>query len=185
MQSLFIEQPILYDGTQLSSLWAYKNFRLQGDSIVAFVGPCDVQVEKLVDQEDVLAGAFIYSEEMVHFIIEHFDMDLEKTITRQRLFVAIMREALLEFGAPRGVRREGDDLYLDDLKASVSIATLSPVSSLIHTAINISSQNTPVKTVGLSDLHIVPEIFARRVIALYQQEISSIGLARCKVRGVG
>jgi len=185
MHGLFVDGFILYDGSQLASLWAYKNFRLQGDSIIAFLGPCDVQIEEMVDQEDVLDGAFIYSENMVHFIIEHFDMDLEKAITRQRLFVAILRDVLLELGAPGEIRREGDDLYLSDRKASVSIATLSPVSSLIHTAINISSNNTPVKTIGLTDLAIAPETLARRVLEQYRNEIGSIKMARCKVRGVG
>jgi uncharacterized protein len=184
MHSLFIDETITYDGTQLASLWAYKNFRLQGDSIVAFAGPCNVKLAEMVDQEDVLAGAFIYSENMVHFIVEHFDMDLEKTVTRQRLLIAIMRDMLLEMGVSPTLRRQGDDLYLNDRKASVSIATLSPVSSLIHAAVNISSQNTPVPTIGLADLHIDPVIFAKRVIHAYQNELDSIRMARCKVRGV-
>lgn len=184
MHSLFVDTPMIYDGFQLVSLWAYKNYHLQGDSVVAFLGPCNVRVEEMVDQEDVLAGAFIYSENMVHFIIEHFEMDLEKTIIRQRLLIAIMRDILLELGAPSRLRRTGDDLYLDDRKASVSIATLSPISSLIHAAVNISSNNTPVPTIGLNDLAIKPEVFAQQVIERYREEYASIKMARCKVRGV-
>lgn len=184
MHSIFVDKTITYDGTQLSSLWAYKNFALQGDSIVAFIGPCDVKLSEMVDQEDVLAGAFIYSECMVHFIIEHFDLDLEKTITRQRLLVAIMRETLCKLGAPQQLHRKGDDLYLTSRKASVSIATLSPVSSMIHTGVNISSRNTPVPAVGLADIAIEPVAFAQQVIAAYRREIEGILMARCKVRGV-
>lgn len=184
MQSLLIEKLITYDGSQLSSLWAYKNFAIQGDSIVAFLGPCDVKISEMVDLEDVLAGAFIYSEYMVHFIIEHFDMDLEKAVTRQRLLISIMRETLCEIGAPQELYRDGDDLYLGPRKASVSIATLSPVSSMIHAGVNISSNNTPVSTVGLEDMSIEPAVFAQKVIEAYQKEIDGIYMARCKVRGV-
>lgn len=185
MQSLFIEEMITYDGSQLSSLWAYKHFAVQGDSIVAFLGPCDVKISKMVDLEDVLAGDSIYSEHMVHFIIEHFDMDLEKTVTRQRLLISIIRELLCNMGAPYELKRDGDDLYLGTRKASVSIATLSPVSSLIHAGINISSKNTPVSTVGLRDMAIEPAVFAQKVLEAYRMEIKDINMARCKVRGVG
>ncbi|HWR55816.1 MAG TPA: DUF366 family protein [Negativicutes bacterium] len=185
MHSLFVDKLMTYDGRQLSSLWAYKNFAVQGDSIIAFRGPCDVKISEMVDLEDVQAGAFIYSEEMVHFIIEHFDMDLEKTITRQRLLMAIMRDILCGVGAPRQLRRVGDDLYLGERKASVSIATLTPVSSMIHTGVNISSRNTPVPAIGLEDMAIEPVIFAQKVMAAYCEEMENITKARCKVRGVG
>lgn len=184
MRSLFIEKSITYDGSQLSSLWAYKQFALQGDSIVAFLGPCDVKISAMVDLEDVLGGAFIYSEQMVHFIIEHFDMDLEKAVTRQRLLLSIMRDILWDMGASHDIHRDGDDLYLGSRKASVSIATLSPVSSLIHAGINVSSQNTPLPTVGLDDMAINPVSFAHKVIEAYHKEIEDIFMARCKVRGV-
>ena len=34
--------PIDYDGTQIRSLWAYREFGVQGDSIVAFRGACEI-----------------------------------------------------------------------------------------------------------------------------------------------
>lgn len=185
MRNLFVDKIITYDGSQLASLWAYRNFAVQGDSIVAFIGPCDVKISEMVDLEDVLAGEFIYSEQMVHFIIEHFDMDLEKTITRQRLLMSIMRDILCGLGASHQLRRDGDDLYLGENKASVSIATLTPVSSMIHAGVNISSRNTPVSTVGLEDMAVEPQLFAENVIDVYIKEIENIAKARCKVRGVG
>jgi hypothetical protein len=184
MQRKVIEQTMEYDGTQLSSLWAYKQFRLQGDSIIAFRGPCNVRLAEMVDQEDVLDQASIYSEDMVHFIVEHFDMDLEKTIIRQRLLMASVREVLQSMGVTTDLYRDGDDLYLGERKASVSIATLSPVSSVIHAGINVSSKNTPVPTIGLADLSVDPAEFAQRVTERYQDEVVSIRMARCKVRGV-
>jgi len=138
----------------------------------------------MVDLEDVLAEDHIYSEDMLHFIIEHFDMDLEKTVTRQRLFIAVIKETLDARGI-RGVTREGDDLFRGQDKLSVSIATLSPVSSMIHTGLNISSHNTPVSTVSLQDLGIEDYLdFGTEVAEAYASEVASIKAARCKVRGV-
>jgi len=140
---------------------------------------------EMVDLEDVRENAPIFSHSMLHFIVEHFDRDLEKTILRQRLLVAIIKDVLMEKYGARLVRN-GDDLYDGDKKLSVSIATLTPVSAMIHTGLNIVSKDTPVKTVGLKDLGIKDEEIeplGNQICSRYSVEIEEINLARCKVRG--
>ena len=61
---------------------------------VAFVGPCDVRPEFMKDVEDLKAASRIYSEEMLHFIVEHFGCVLDMAVLRQRLLMAIMAENL-------------------------------------------------------------------------------------------
>ncbi|MHB8172140.1 MAG: DUF366 family protein [Thermincolia bacterium] len=184
MKSHLVQNKLPYDGTQLTSLWGYKNFGIQGDGIVAFRGPCQVRLEHMVDQEDVLAGDHIYSEDMLHFIAEHFEFDLEKTVMRQRLLITIIKE-LLERDPGVKLRREGDDIYWGDKKLSVSIATLTRVSTIVHTGLNLSSRNTPVATVSLPELGVTDwELFAQEVNEAYSRELDDIRLARCKVRGV-
>ena len=41
MKTLFIENEIKYIGSQLAPHWIYKNFKIQGDAIFAFVGECE------------------------------------------------------------------------------------------------------------------------------------------------
>src|ERR1035437_9298277 len=94
MKSKLLKGEIPYDGEPLNSLWAYRQHGVQGDSIVAFQGLCDVSVEALVDLEDARAGAFIYSRKMLHFIAEHFELDLEAAILRQYLLVSIAQDEL-------------------------------------------------------------------------------------------
>ena len=183
MRTRWIPDQILYDGTPLESLWAYRRFRVQGDSIVAFAGACDIPEDRIVDWEDRLAGSRIYSHFMLHFIVEHFDPDLEKGIWRQRLLSAIARDLLAE-RTRAGIRREGDDLFEGDRKLSISIATLTPVSTKIHFGINIRSDGTPVPTKGLADYDVHPEAFAKEVLAAYAAECESIAAARCKVKGI-
>lgn len=181
----FIADRIAYTGEQLRSHWAYRTFDILGDSAVAFIGPCDVKPEFMKDVEDLKAQSRIYSEEMLHFIIEHFDIDLDRTILRQRLLMALMSEALNSRLSRPAVKRKGSDLYDGDAKLTVSIASASPVSTLIHAGINISSRNTPVKTRGLGDYGIDPRGFAEEVLTGYAQECASARKARCKVRGCG
>jgi Uncharacterized conserved protein len=173
-----------YDGSQLQSLFTYKNFALKGDSMIVFRGSCRVEQNEMVDMEDVLAKDWIFSEDMLHFIVEHFEMDLEKTIIRQRLLIATIKEELEKLGVTTLIR-SGDDLYKEDKKLSVSIATLSPVSSLIHCGLNVSSKNTPIPTIGLNDLRVEDVfLFGEKVAQRYCAEVQSMRLARCKVRGV-
>ncbi|OGQ08506.1 MAG: hypothetical protein A3G32_09460 [Deltaproteobacteria bacterium RIFCSPLOWO2_12_FULL_40_28] len=183
LKTKFLEDVFTYDGTQLASHWILKNSGLKGDAIVSFIGPARVNLSEMVDLEDVLSKKHIHSEKMLHWIVEHFDPNLERMILRQRLLMSLMCEILLnDFGAP--LKRIGDDLYSGDKKLSVSIATVSPVSGLIHVGINIESRNTPVPTIGLNDLKIEPTEFAHKILKAYEKEIAGINWARCKVRSV-
>lgn len=184
LTSRFIDTPILYDGIQLRSNWIRDLTHINGDAIVAFRGPSDVSVEHMVDLEDIAKNAPIYSEDMLHFIVEHFDLDLEKMILRQRLLIAILNETLKKFPQCANVQRQGNDLFDENAKLSVSVATSSPLSCLIHTGINISSANTPVLTKGLKDYDIDPIKLAIEVMERYVQEMEGIQHARTKVRPV-
>jgi hypothetical protein len=179
----FATDEILYRGPELSSHFAYKRFDIAGDSCVAFLGGCWVQPHDLVDLADRKANAIIFSKRMLHFILERFDLDLEKAVLRQRLFTAIVQQELQIRGV-REVIRRGDDLYVGDAKLSVSIATLSGVSSLVHFGINVISEGTPVKTLGLDDLKIDPRSFAIAVLEQVEEEEEGIVEARCKARAV-
>lgn len=172
--------PIDYDGTQIRSLWAYREFGVQGDSIVAFRGACEVPTVHMVDLEDVRARARIASPSMLHFIAEHFDRDLERAVLRQRLLAVFVKDAL---GAD--VRREGDDLFLGPGKLSISIATLTPVSAKIHFGINIErAEGVGVETRALGDLGADPDALARKVLSAYETEMAGVLDARTRVRGV-
>lgn len=184
MKTTWLEQTIIYNGTQLRSGWIKEICDLEGNALVAFRGKADVPIENMVDLEDVAQNRPIYSEEMLHFICEIFDRDLEKMVLRQRLLITIIEEKLKKCPACQKIDRRGDDLYDGNRKLSVSIATHSPRSCLIHTGINIVSQNTPVLTKGLKDYDIPPKELALRVMALFAEELKDIVHATTKVRRV-
>ncbi len=173
-----------YDGTQLKSEWIQEVSALKGDAIVGFIGPADVPIEHMVDLEDVARNAPIFSESMLHFICEIFDKDLEKMVLRQRMLIAILHETLLQFPQCFKIIRDGDDLYDGDCKLSVSIATSSPISCLIHTGINISRKNTPVLTKGLQDYKMEPKKLGEEVMKRFTKELAEIKQATMKVRPV-
>ena len=184
MKIIWSENEIKYEGWQLQPHWIYKNFKVQGDAIVGFVGECEVKLTEMVDIEDVINNEPIYSKNMLSFITEQFNVDLVEGVFRQRLLICKIKEALEKRGFT--VRRNGDDLFVNDKKLTVSIATKSLTSILIHTGINIDSIGAPVRAAGLgTDLGITDiEDFAKDVMREYSEEIDDIIMASTKVRGV-
>lgn len=185
MRSRFLKEEIGYTGEQLHSLYAYDTFGIAGDSIIAFIGPCDISLKEIVDLEDAKAGKRIYVPNMLHFIAEHFDIDLEKGILRQYLLVDIIKDVLNEKLGKLVVKRIEGDFFINDAKLGMSTATASPVSSLIHVGINIiSPENTNIKSKGLADYNIDLNELAPEILDRYTKENEKIALTRCKTRWV-
>ena len=184
MHTKLIDTEIKYIGSQLAPHWIYKNLKLQGDAIVAFIGECEVALTEMVDIEDVINNEPIYSKSMLSFITEQFNVNLVEGVFRQRLLICIIKELLEERGI--FVVRNGDDLMIDGKKLSVSIATKSTTSILIHTGLNILSEGAPVKASGMTSELGITDVkeFALEVMKRYSEELEDINLASTKVRGV-
>ncbi len=183
MNKVFIKKDLKYTGKELTPHWIYKNFNLQGDAIVGFAGEVEVKLTEMVDIEDVLAQEPIYSKKMLNFIIEHFNVPLFETIFRQRIFIAIIKESLESRGFTTTLK--GDDLFFEGRKLTVSIATKSLTSTLIHTGVNIFKDGAPIEVSCLDEMGIKNiEEFANEIMGNYEKEVQSAKMALSKVRGV-
>jgi hypothetical protein len=169
-----------YTGLELRSGWVRERTGLDGDAAAGFVGPCHVPTEHLVDLDDARAGSSIRAASMAHVIVEHPGCPLAQAVLRQRLLVAILAEVLGE----RRVRRDGDDIYYEGRKLTVSIAAPSPVSSLIHLGINVDPSGAPVPAVGLAEMRVDPASLLADVLERYARELASAAHAETKVRTV-
>jgi hypothetical protein len=188
----FFPEPLPYTGQELRPHFLLTKLGLKGPALGAFIGPCRVETEHLVDWEDRLANDHIQARSMVHFIGEFFGAQLREGVVLQRLLMAIMAESLNERMHAAGSRelllRRGDDLFFRDKKLSVSIVTASPVSLLLHAGINIDPAGAPVKAIGLPELGIAgPDAarsWAESVLARFAAEFESMEWACAKVRPV-
>ena len=148
-----VEDIFEYDGSQINPSWAFQEFGIYGSSIVTWIGPVNITPDNLKDFADV--GLEIKSNYMVNFICEFFDQqptNMRIAYLRQRLLVMIFREILIEKGVK--TTREGDDIFVDGRKLSISIASVSLSSAKIHFALNLEDKGTPndVETIGLYDI---------------------------------
>ena len=150
-----VDEIFEYDGSQINPSWAFQEFGIYGSSIVTWIGPVNITPDNLKDFADV--GLEIKSNYMVNFICEFFDQqptNMRIAYLRQRLLVMIFREILTEYGVK--TTREGDDIFVDGRKLSISIASVSLSSAKIHLALILEDKGTPsdVKTIGLYDIKI-------------------------------
>lgn len=195
MKHLKLEESTCYDGSQIEPMWAFRTFGIKDSSIVSWIGPMEIIPDHLVDFEDI--GLEIKGDKMLHFIIEHFDVqpaDINLCYHRQRIFVMMIKDMLLDLGIK--TTRKGDDLYYkkeissaEKGKLSVSIATCSVSSMKIHFALNLIEKGTPkdVETasilesgvdIGMEDVHNLTD----GVCVKYIEEISSIKTDISKTR---
>lgn len=186
MKKLWINDVFNYDGSQLSPLFAYLNFGLLGDSIVSWRGPCQIPWNHMIDGEDLRVQSPIEGSDMVHFIIEKFNCELFSAVGLQRLMASIVMNHIqiniFQNGKKELLIRDGDDIYLKDKKLSISVATLSRTSALIHFAVNISNEGTPVETCSLNDFSIKPVEFAQSIMTDFCNEVTSMVEATQKVK---
>lgn len=178
----YIQDQIDYDGSQLSSHFAYRNFNINGDSIIAFCGKCNIPEKNMADLEDVIEGEQIYSSSMLHFIGEFFFNSLYEVILYQRIFASIIKDEISKV-TTKNIRRDGDDLFSKDRKLSISIACPTGTSMMFHFAMNIESSHTPVDTISLPELGIdnIDE-FTWNILNRFKNEIERAEYAKCKVR---
>lgn len=190
MQSRCLDKTIAYDGSQLRAHWILREVGIAGDAAVAFRGSCAVSEAEMADLEDLLDGPGIAGADMLHFVVELFDDgELLRAIYLQRLFSALaldtLRAQIPDPELAARLRRQGDDLFFDSGKLSISIATRSLVSTLIHFAVNVTNAGTPVETASLGDLGVDPDVFAPALLDALVGEHRAVNAARAKIRAKG
>ncbi|MBC7691629.1 MAG: DUF366 family protein [Methylotenera sp.] len=188
----FSEKERIYTGVELRPHFLLSEMNLKGSGIGAFIGPCQVKTEHLVDWEDRLVNDHIQAKQMVHFIGEFFGASLGECVFAQRLLMATMAQEInlrlhanaKSISKADFVVREGDDLFIHGRKMSVSIVTSSPVSQLLHAGVNIDPAGAPVAAIGLKELGIPEVEWVHAVLKSFAEEWESIEWACTKVRPV-
>lgn len=149
----YINEKFAYDGSQINPSWAFKKYGIKGSSIIAWRGPVNITPDNLKDFADV--GLEIKSNEMINVICEFFDTqpaNIRMAYMRQRLLVLIFCEELKKLNV--NYSREGDDVYVNGAKLTISIASVSISSMKIHFAFNIQDKGTPdvLETIGIFEV---------------------------------
>ena len=174
-----------YDGSQLSSQYTSQHYNIIGNSILIFRGGMKLSPKEMVDIKDIqreshLSEILISSEDSLHFIIEEFDIqppNMEIEYYRLRVLTQVIIELLQSKGLK--TTRKGTDIFIEDKKVNVGIATISVSSGKIHFGLNIACKGFP-KHVNATCMYEVgikeEEIFeiAERIAEKYILEIHKV-----------
>lgn len=186
MKTLFVSAPSKtlkkYDGSQLRPLFSYEHFGLKGDAMLSWIAPTHVTLTHMVDYEDKIEESKICGDKMLHFMIEFFPANLSTGVMAQRLLASTIKDLIHAKVPSAKLSRKGDDIYVGNGKLSISIASVSAVSTLIHFAVNITNKGTPVKTASLEDLKIKSDSFAKEVLKAFSSEFEDVIWATQKVK---
>lgn len=192
MIPLFVTKEREYTGVELRPqiIATLLGKPLDDDAILAFIGPAGVGPQDLVDMEDRLEEEVITSDKMLHFLVELFGYRIWPTVLFQRWLVELVTARInyLRQNIDCWIYTRGDDIMVDFTedpigKLSVSIATVSAVSGLIHLGLNVTNDGTPiaVDTACLDDLGLDPKVLAVDVIHQVAERHKNMMAATCKV----
>lgn len=190
---MFIKQLNKYDGLMLHNRFAFRYFGNAcnpiGD-IIIFRGEMEVLKEGMIDQEDVLNEAFIWSEDAINILWEMpiLGADPFGAVCYQRLFNSRLAELLSQKKyLNQAIVIDGDDIYIKLPngtlgKASVSITHVKDHAALGHTGINIhagSKAPSIAYSTGLSSEQI--QCFCEEVISMFYDMNRDMFIATAKI----
>lgn len=185
MKIFFDDTVYAYSGRELAPLRNYLHYGLLGNSVVSWRGPCRVEFSEMVDGEDVRAQSTIAGDHMLHFVMELFDVPLVAGVLLQRLFAEMIITELEKQGVDsQKLTRSGDDVFYEQKKLNISIATRSLNSVLVHVAVNIKNSGAPIPISALEDFKIDSVQFAQALMNQLKEEWEDVLAATYKVRGV-
>jgi len=194
---MIIEDIKVYDGPLIHKRFAYDFFRnktLPIGNIIAFRCPMDVNVSGMIDQEDVLQGDYIYSEDAINFCWEIPMLDKFGAVAFQRLLNTQIANILSSKYIKKPIEVDGDDLMVHDEfegsdgtlqkvgKCSVSITYSKDNVAIGHTGININAgRRAPnfAYSTNLSDDDATK--FMQDIIDLFYSMVDDMFIATTKI----
>jgi len=163
-----VPEQLEFDGHQLDSGWARESFALDGESIVAFVGPFDPESGIVTFPS---ACQIFRKRRMLHLVVEHLHDDLEKLRLQQRLLLCVLKDKLDHRLKGDLVQRWDEELFHESTQITVSTSMLTTSSAVIYTGVNIQGGDSESKLWGLEDGGIDALELAQVVVDQYVFEI--------------
>ena len=193
---MIIKDIQVYDGPLIHKRFAYDYFRnkvLPTGNIIAFRCPMDVSIDGMIDQEDVLQGDYIYSDDAVNFCWEIPNLDRFGAVAFQRLLNTQIA-SILSGLTNKPIEVDGDDLMVHDEfegndgklqavgKCSVSITYSKDNVAIGHTGININAgSKAPAFAYSTKLNEEQTQEFITRVIDTFYGMVDDIFIATTKI----
>jgi len=180
VKPLFVEKEVPFTGEELKPHWAFLNYDLAGDSIVAFIGPYRASPEWIPDLRQSKKTKEFKTDRMLHLVVEHFGCDLLKTLLYQRLLLGIAKDKLNHRLGGDILQIWGDDICDGNKRVTTCSATANILSGKIHLGINIESGEAK----GLREYDLSPRELGEVIMDQYRLEVFRINQKLSTTRSV-
>lgn len=185
-----------YDGSLIHERFAYKHFRertLPIGNIVAFRSPMLVEADGMIDEEDIIKGEFIYSDDAINFCWEIPGIDPLGAVAYQRLLNTQIAHILGQKYLKQPIEVDGDDLIVhaehkqggivqQKGKCSVSITYSKNNVAIGHTGINIDAgRRAPAHAFSTKLSDEQAEEFMKEIINMFYALNDDLFIATTKV----
>ena len=194
---MIIKDIKVYDGPLIHKRFAYDFFRnktLPIGNIIAFRCPMDVSIDGMIDQEDVLQGDYIYSDDAINFCWEIPNLDKLGAVAFQRLLNTQIANVLSSKYIKKPIEVDGDDLMVHAEfegsdgtlqkvgKCSVSITYSKDSVAIGHTGINVNAgRKAPNFAYSTELTDEQTEQFMKDIIDLFYAMVDDMFIACCKI----
>ena len=185
-----------YDGSLIHERFAYKHFSdrtLPIGNIVAFRSPMLVEADGMIDEEDILKGEYIYSDDAINFCWEIPGLDPLGAVAYQRLLNTQIAHILGQKYLKQPIEVDGDDLIVhaeheqggivqQKGKCSVSITYSKNNIAIGHTGINIDAgRRAPAHAFSTKLSDEQAEEFMKEIINMFYGLNDDLFIATTKV----
>lgn len=185
-----------YDGSLIHERFAYKHFRdrtLPIGNIVTFRSPMLVEADGMIDEEDILKGEYIYSDDAINFCWEIPGLDPLGAVAYQRLLNTQIAHILGQKYLMKPIEVDGDDLIVhaehdqggivqQKGKCSVSITYSKNNVAIGHTGINIEAgKRAPAHAYSTKLTDKQTEEFMNDIISMFYALNDDLFIATTKV----
>jgi hypothetical protein len=193
---MIVKQDV-YSGELIHKRFAYTYFRnktLPIGNIIAFRAPMNVNLDGMIDQEDILQGDYIYSDDAINFCWEIPNICKIGAVAFQRLLNTQIANVLSSKYIKKPIEVDGDDLMVHSEfegsdgtlqqigKCSVSITYSKDGVAIGHTGININAGRKAPKfaySTLLTDDQ--AKEFMQDIIDIFYAMVDDIFIASCKI----
>jgi hypothetical protein len=193
---MVVEDIDVYDGNLIHSRFAYKFFKdrvLPIGNIIGFRAPMHVETEGMIDEEDIINGEYIYSDDAMNFCWEIPNLCELGAVAFQRLFNTQVGNLLSTQYLNIPIEIDGDDLIVHKEhnqggiiqqkgKCSVSITYSKNGTAIGHTGINVTAgKKAPAHAFSTNLNEEDSQSFMKDVVAMFYTMVDDMFIATTKV----
>ena len=165
LKNYYLDYPINYDASQLKSGWAKRNFQIENDSMLAFLGSY-----KPKKNEQLPANTHKnLTQTMLQIVVEHRRIGDREMLLRRHIFMEIICKTIEN----NSYTKDGN-VFLNQKQVTISQVASNLRASMFHLAFFLRNDLEDPSLLALDQLDFDPKSFAIKIMQSYCRSINEL-----------